>query len=140
MVFHYDDIVDDNRPTVLLLDDDAIMHHLTVPKLKEMFDVNIISSLSSYETLSYLEAHVVDLIIQDIIRPELNGWDFLHIIRNDERLKEIPVLFITTMSIDKDFIIKAEDLGAKYISKPIHLNKTDTLKESIINLIPSLKV
>lgn len=139
MTFHYDDILENKRPTILLLDDDPIAHRLLVPKLKEMFDVNIISSLSSNESLKYLENHLVDLIIQDVIRPELDGWNFLHIIREDKRLKEIPVLFITTMGTDKAFIDKAESLNAKYISKPVHLKNRDQFRERIINLIPVLR-
>ena len=62
-----------------------------------------------------------DLLLLDLMMPDLDGWDLYHIIKADEKTRDIPVIVITAKSqpIDKVlglYIAKVND----YISKPFH--------------------
>lgn len=62
-----------------------------------------------------------DLLLLDLMMPDLDGWDLYHILKADEKTRDIPVIVITAKSqpVDKVlglYIAKVED----YISKPFH--------------------
>ncbi|MFC1490844.1 response regulator transcription factor [Candidatus Latescibacterota bacterium] len=61
---------------------------------------------------------VPDLVILDIMMPVMDGYEVLKHIKEDERLKDIPVIMLTAKSQEQD-IIKGFDLGSEdYIVKP----------------------
>lgn len=135
MTFHYDHTKPNGKVTILCLDDDLIELKLLELHLKQLFDINLITSQSSLEVLTYLENNSVDMIIQDIIRPEMDGWEFLYTMRRKNDLKKIPILFLTSLTIDDDFIQKADKEKINYISKPCHAQE---LKEKILNIFPNI--
>jgi CheY-like chemotaxis protein len=60
----------------------------------------------------------VSLIILDIRMPNMNGWEFLEIIKNNEKWKDIPVIVLTAYTQVSD-IEKAKEMGVEsYIAKP----------------------
>lgn len=135
MTFHYNHTKPNGKVTILCLDDDFIELKLLELHLKQLFDINLITSQSSLEVLAYLQNNTVDMIIQDIIRPEMDGWEFLSSIRHRDDLKELPILFLTSLTIDDDFIEKAQKEKINYISKPCHAQE---LKEKILNIFPHI--
>ena len=60
-----------------------------------------------------------DLVISDVDMPEMNGFEFLREIKNDDNLKKIPVIVLTTSDTDQN-ILESYQLGvAGYITKPV---------------------
>ncbi|HPW73233.1 MAG: response regulator [Methanothrix sp.] len=60
-----------------------------------------------------------DLILLDLLLPDISGIDLLTLIKKDERLKDIPVVILTGSNEDQD-IQKSYDLGASsYLVKPV---------------------
>ncbi|MBR5375893.1 MAG: response regulator [Lachnospiraceae bacterium] len=73
---------------------------------------------SGGELLDFLKANTPDLLLLDIHMPELNGFDTLEMIKKDERMSSIPVMFLTA---DDDAETEAKGLGAgamDFIKKP----------------------
>ena len=73
------------------------------------------------EALRHLATHTYDLILIDITLPAMNGFDVCSVLKADERLKHIPVIFVSgqTGQAYKD---QAEQLGAvAYLEKPIDM-------------------
>ena len=135
MTFHNAELNSHEKQTLLCLDDDFIALKILKRDLLKLFDVNLITSTSSTEVLEYLEDHTVDMIIQDIIRPEIDGWDFLEIMRMTDKLKDILVLVITAMPFDEKFMSEAERLNASYVLKPCFPTQ---LKENILTVFPNI--
>ncbi len=82
--------------------------------------------------VSWLESHKPDLIIMDILLPDINGTELFSIIHNIAGLQELPVIAITgfTSSQDRENFIS---LGFKsYLSKPIN---TAVLVEEVKKII-----
>jgi putative two-component system response regulator len=112
--------------------------------LKGYFDVRLAKSADM--ALNLVSKIKVDLILLDIVMPEISGFDFIKILHTTDTLnKQTPVIFITAHA-DMDILAKAIKLGAKdYIVKPIMpetlYKKIDAvigLPEDIPNVIKKL--
>lgn len=106
------------RPTILIVDDTA--DNLTVMGglLRAHFRVRVASA--GEEALRLLsQADLPDLILLDVMMPGLDGYGVLQRLRDDERLRDIPVIFVTAMDADEDEQ-RGLNLGAvDYVTKPI---------------------
>jgi len=79
----------------------------------------------------YADAVRPDLILLDLNMPKKDGREVLNAIKNDEDLKVIPVVVLTTSDADED-ILKTYALGAScYVKKPLGLEQFSKLVESI---------
>jgi len=102
---------------ILVVDDDpttikVISHFLQ----KENYQVS--TSLSGVEGLKKAFQEVPDLILLDIMMPDLNGFQFLSIYRKTEENAQIPVVILSSLSEEAD-ILKGLEIGAvDYITKP----------------------
>ncbi|NOR44139.1 MAG: response regulator [Candidatus Delongbacteria bacterium] len=95
---------------------------------------------SGDEALKILSKEVPDIILLDVIMPEINGFELCEKIKSIEEYKKVPVLFLT-IKTDSESIIKGfESGGVDYITKPFnphellariktHLKLTDVQKE-----------
>ena len=63
-----------------------------------------------------------DLILLDLILPKVTGQEVLRQIRQDFRLKSIPVIVMTTSQAGEDSLSSYESIGNYFITKPMDLN------------------
>ena len=69
-----------------------------------------------------------DVILLDILMPEMDGYEVCKQLKSDENLRDIPVILLTALSGDKDIRIKALEIGAEaFLSKPI--DKTELIAQ-----------
>ena len=107
--------------TLLLVDDVEENIYSLKMMIEDSFDVNIFSALSAQEGMKILMNENIDLILTDVQMPEIDGFEFVEYLKNIERTKNIPVIFITGMYDKDEFKTKGYSLGAvEYITKPIH--------------------
>jgi CheY-like chemotaxis protein len=72
-----------------------------------------------------------DFILLDLNLPKMDGRQVLSLIKNDERLKTIPTIVLTTSSAEED-IVRSYQLQANcYLSKPVQLDEFDAVVRSI---------
>ena len=75
------------------------------------------------EGLKTLRSERVDVVILDLILPDMSGTDVLQEIKADEDLARIPVVILTTSQAEED-VIRSYDLHANcYITKPVDLDQ-----------------
>ncbi len=68
--------------------------------------------------LETLQTHRVDLVLLDVMMPEMNGYDVLQRLKSDPALRDIPVLMISALD-EIDSVVRCIELGAEdYLSKP----------------------
>jgi diguanylate cyclase (GGDEF)-like protein len=102
--------------TILVVDDVKINVNILVDLLAQEYDILV--SLDGQTALDILEEEKVDLILLDIMMPLMNGYDVCKILKQNQKTKDIPVVFITAMS-DEESIEKAYLVGGSdYITKP----------------------
>jgi two-component system response regulator len=81
----------------------------------------------------YKDAVRPDLVLLDLNLPDIGGHKVLYEIKNDEGLKSIPVVVLTTSDADED-IIHTYTLGAScYVTKPVGLKEFSKMVENIEN-------
>lgn len=105
--------------TILIVDDQSTNLSILSETLKKRY--RILVAKSGEQAFKVLTANEVDLILLDILMPGMDGYEVLRQLKNDEKTKDIPVIFITAKDADQD---EAEglQLGAvDYIRKPFYL-------------------
>ena|SRR3989344_2769312 len=94
---------------VLIIEDDSFLQGLTSRKLKaEGYDVFVASN--HIEAFKSLEANKPDLLLLDLLLPEVDGFAILKQIRDTAGTKKLPVIVFSNLSEDKD-IKRVQDLG-----------------------------
>lgn len=101
---------------VLVVDDEAINLKLIYDTLKDDYNVSTVDSGTA--ALDYLKTNVTDLILLDIRMPEPNGMEVMKTIKKDERLWNIPVIFMTCISDTETEEICFEMGAMDFIAKP----------------------
>ncbi len=105
------------KRNILFVDDDEPTRLLLQALLKQAGYLPV-TSPSAFEALDLVHKHAFDLILLDIMMPEMNGFDFLKRIKSSDKVKDIPVVMLSSKD-DKTSIQKAMSLGAiDYIVKP----------------------
>ena len=105
----------------ILLVDDREDNLFSIETILEKDNYTIVKARSGREALKVL-LHQQDfsLILMDVQMPELNGFETATIIYERDKLKNIPIIFITAFSYDEDYIFKGYRTGGvDYIYKPI---------------------
>jgi diguanylate cyclase (GGDEF)-like protein len=109
-------MIKDEIATILIVDDERANLNILADILKAKYKV--ILAKSGSQALALAIRQPPDLVLLDIIMPDMNGYQILYEIKNNELLKDIPVIFISALSNDEDEE-KGLVLGAvDYISKP----------------------
>ena len=110
----------------LIVDDDEDVLY-TEKLILENVGYEVITASGGRECIKILKDGRPDFILMDIMMPEMNGWEVTKIIKEDEKTKDIPVIFVTIKGADDDqtrsFIYSH---GNGHIVKPI--NKTQLLE------------
>lgn len=107
----------DQQQKVLIVDDSKTINFSISTILSEN-GFSTTSAYSAEEAFIIIENETFDLIILDIVLPERNGFHFCYSIKQRDKYRKIPVIFITGVS-DKDNLLHAFELGAvDFIVKP----------------------
>lgn len=116
---------------IITIDDEAPIRHLIRHSLRsENFE--IFEAGNGREGLEVIRRHRPDVVVLDVVMPEMNGFETLKAMRADEALAHIPVLLLTG-SRDLDLIEKlTEHPNTDYLAKPFMIK---VLKERVHRLI-----
>lgn len=111
-----------NKDINILVVDDREDNLLSIETILERDRYNIFKANSGRAALKMLlHRHDFSLILMDVQMPEMNGLETATIIYERDKLKGIPVIFITAYSNDEDYLFKGYQMGGvDYIYKPIN--------------------
>jgi chemosensory pili system protein ChpA (sensor histidine kinase/response regulator) len=107
----------DDVKTIMVVDDSITIRKITERMLKR-YGVNVVLAKDGVDATNLLQDHIPDMMLLDIEMPRMDGFEVASYVRNDERLKDIPIIMITsrTGSKHKD---KAMEIGVnQYLGKP----------------------
>ena len=111
--------------SILVIDDDMNAQELMKKFLtKEKY--NVLQATSGHEGLDMAAKHLPDLITLDVMMPEMDGWEVLAALQNNEITKNIPVIMLT-MANEPDI---GYSLGATdYLTKPVNWGRLSKILE-----------
>ncbi len=121
----------------LIVEDLNIMRRVIVNALKSFdYDLQIFEANDGLEALEKLEKEDIDLVITDWYMPNLDGLGLIKQIRTDDKLKDIPVIMLTTRGSKEDVLTAYKVSVNGYIVKPF---APEVLKEKIEDVINPYK-
>src|SRR6188472_1225361 len=106
----------------ILLVDDRADNLMSIEAILEKDNYTIVKANSGRAALKVLlNDHDFSLILMDVQMPDLNGYETATIIYERDKLRNIPIIFITANNYDEDFMFKGYRMGGvDYIYKPIN--------------------
>ncbi len=108
---------------ILLVEDDEVDAMTVQRAFKDLKVANeLVHRVNGEEALKYLRAEdsqMPSVILLDLNMPKMNGIEFLKISKEDEKLKKIPVVVLTTSQEEHDIVESFELSVAGYIVKPV---------------------
>lgn len=113
----------DSQPTVLVVDDQPINTKLLQRRLQRE-DMRVITAFNGRECLEVVERELPDLILLDVMMPEMDGIETCKHLKNNPHTRDIPVIFITARTSQEGKIEGLRSGAADYITKPIDLEET----------------
>ena len=114
------------KKRILAIDDELMLLEIVQKMLTPDYEVSVVSSAS--DALHFLNTNTVDLILLDILMPNISGFDFLYDIRRIPSYMSVPIIIVSGKTGD-DFLAEAKkSSAADVIAKPI---RKEILIESI---------
>ncbi len=115
---------DQNRQRVLIVDDVTKNIQLVANFLKQAgYEINY--AVDGKSAINHISKEKFDLILLDIMMPEMDGFEVCHKLKSNEETRDIPVIFLTAKT-DIESITKAFKVGGvDYVTKPF--NKAELL-------------
>ncbi|PEJ49964.1 response regulator [Bacillus wiedmannii] len=118
--------------SILIVDDNLVNIFVIEKILKQAGYQDLVSLNSAQELFEYIQFgedssrhNEIDLILLDIMMPEIDGLEVCRRLQKEEKFKDIPIIFVTALE-DANKLAEALDIGAMdYITKPI--NKVELL-------------
>src|SRR6476660_4660081 len=106
----------------ILVVDDREDNLFSIETILEKDNYTIVKANSGRAALKILlQQHDFSLILMDVQMPELNGFETATIIYERDKLKNIPIIFITAHDYDEEYVFKGYKMvGVDYIYKPIN--------------------
>lgn len=104
--------------TVMIVDDALSNISLFSELLKD--DYNIRIALNGEKAIRLIEAEQPDIILLDVMMPVMDGYETCRILKADEKLKDIPIIFLTAKSEVEDENIGLSLGAVDYITKPVN--------------------
>lgn len=106
------------RQKILVVDDEPTNIHLMQSSLQTEYDV--ISALNGYEAISRAKAEKPDLILLDVMMPDLDGFDVCHLLKEERAFANVPIIFLTALDSTDGELRGLNEGGTDYLTKPIN--------------------
>ena len=117
-------IMNSQNPVILCVDDEAVNLSL----LEAILDRNgyqVICVSNGIDALLRIKGQQIDLVIMDVTMPGMDGLEVCRKIKEDQKLRSIPVIIVTSLSAKQDRIRGIEAGAEEFVSKPF--DPTDVL-------------
>ena len=122
-----------DRRTFALVVDDSITVRRVTQRLLERNGMRVITAKDGVDAVSMLQENMPDIILLDIEMPRMDGYEVAAHVRNDPRLKHIPIVMITSRTSEKHRA-RAIELGVDdYLGKPYQESQLLDAIEPLVN-------
>lgn len=107
-----------DQPRIFVVDDDEdFLQHIKLLLEAQRMKVDTLSD--STRILDVISDVRPDIVLLDVVMPEINGFDVCRVLRSTERWRDVPILFLTIHASDEVLLRCYESGGDDYIEKPV---------------------
>ena len=122
----------DRRIFALVVDDSITVRRVT-QRLLERNGMRVMTAKDGVDALAIMQEHLPDVILLDIEMPRMDGYEVAAHVRGDERLKDVPIVMITSR-VGEKHRARAIELGVDdYLGKPYQENQLLDAIEPLVN-------
>lgn len=112
-------LLSENKSGLLLVEDNEELRSIMVKLLKQEY--RLFTANNGVEAISVLEKEAIDLIISDIMMPEMDGLEFCRYVKNKFEFCHLPVILLTAKQTEEDIISGYQSGADGYVCKPVNL-------------------
>lgn len=127
-----------DRPRILAVDDDAVNLQI-LKSVLSMEGYDIVTVTSSPEALHLIKTRNWDLVITDIMMPEMSGFELTRKIREHHAISELPVLLLTARNRTEDIEYGFHAGANDFVSKPVDARELKARVEALSQLKKSAR-
>jgi two-component system NarL family response regulator len=117
---------------LLLVDDEPGIRESVQAYLEDSGEFQVTVASNAIAGLEYLQKNLPDLIISDIMMPQVDGYQFLEKLRQDPRCKSLPVIFLTARGMTSDRITGYQSGCDAYLSKPFDPEELEAIIKNLL--------
>ena len=119
-----------SRKTVLIVDDDDEIRSFLCEEMASIYNViDCADGKTAYQTLN---KERVDIVVSDIMMPEVDGIELCRLIRQNVRISHLPIILLTAKGTDRDRIEGLQATADAYVTKPFNLALLQTLISNLL--------
>ena len=114
-----------SRKTILIVDDDDEIRSFLCEEMASLYNViDCADGKTAYQTLN---KERVDLVVSDIMMPEIDGIELCRLIRQNVRISHLPIILLTAKGSERDRIEGLQATADAYVTKPFNLALLQTI-------------
>jgi signal transduction histidine kinase len=122
-----------DKSTVLIVDDEPVVRDVIEGLLfKEGYHLAFASN--GREALAYVETTTPDVILLDVMMPEMNGFEVCQHLKADKRWQHVPIILITALSDKKDLVRGLEAGADDFLHKPVNEQELRARVRSLLRI------
>jgi two-component system chemotaxis sensor kinase CheA len=130
---HYDktdsQLKKNNQKYRILLVDDTPFFRMVEKDYLTSAGYEVLMAEDGKQALRLLEEESVDAVVLDIVMPKMDGWEVIRQIRSDDRLKNLPVMAVTSLGAESGKDMSREGFRVGFDQWELKLNKTSLLEK-----------
>jgi len=107
------------KSLILIVDDEPINIQILEKALQGSYD--ICSANNGYDAIRHVKEKHPDLILLDVMMPDLSGFEVCNVIKGDAEFADIPIIYLTAMNSFEGEAMGLELGGIDYLLKPVNL-------------------
>ncbi len=128
--------IEADRPTLVMVVDDSVTVRKVTSRLLERNGMNVLTAKDGVDAIAQLQEHKPDIMLLDIEMPRMDGFEVATLVRHDERLKDLPIIMITSRTGEKHRE-RAMTIGVNdYLGKPYQESLLLELIGQLVNRHP----
>ncbi|MDZ7615089.1 MAG: response regulator [Flavobacteriaceae bacterium] len=126
------------RKIVLLIEDNSDIRKFITEQLEDQY--HVITASNGKEGIKYAEKFVPDLIITDVMMPEMDGITMVKVLRKNELTNHIPIIMLTGKVMQEDKMEGLETGIDAYLTKPFSVSELELRITNLINQREQLRL
>lgn len=124
----------------ILIVDDILSNVILLQAMLKHHKYNTITALSGTQGLEKIENEAPDLVLLDVMMPDMNGYEVAKRVRANPASKDIPIIFVTALNDPSNIVEGFKNGGSDYVSKPFNAEEITTRILHQLSIVASRRI